>query len=80
MKRSTVVNATDKRSELQVAVIGAGVWGRNLDVQNHTIVTGNPAKRIGWACSCGGKLSGVRVCSKCGKKYKLRGKGLVGYV
>ncbi len=41
------------------------------DVPEHALVVGNPARRIGWVCECGFKLSGG-VCLECGKKYDLK--------
>jgi hypothetical protein len=35
------------------------------------MVVGNPARRIGWMCDCGTKLSSDLAC-KCGRKYRLR--------
>lgn len=59
------------------AFIGAGsvVIG---DVKDHAVVVGNPARPIGWMCSCGNKLKGDLVCDQCGKAYSLRAEsGLV---
>lgn len=40
------------------------------DVPAHALVAGNPARRIGWMCACGKKLSTALACS-CGRKYSL---------
>jgi len=37
------------------AMVGAGAVVTH-DVPGHAIVAGNPARRIGWACVCGGRL------------------------
>jgi hypothetical protein len=34
------------------------------------MVVGNPARRIGWICSCGEKLPASLSCG-CGRKYRL---------
>jgi UDP-2-acetamido-3-amino-2,3-dideoxy-glucuronate N-acetyltransferase len=57
------------------AFVGAGAVVTK-DVQDHAIMVGNPARQIGWACACGGKLSRGRVCDECGRKHTLSGKGL----
>jgi UDP-2-acetamido-3-amino-2,3-dideoxy-glucuronate N-acetyltransferase len=47
------------------------------DVAPHAMVAGNPARRIGWACTCGLRLPGDLACS-CGRRFELLGedKGL----
>lgn len=40
------------------------------DVPAHAMVAGNPARRIGWMCMCGLKLSRQFTCG-CGRKYRL---------
>jgi UDP-2-acetamido-3-amino-2,3-dideoxy-glucuronate N-acetyltransferase len=48
--------------------IGAGaVVTKN--VPNHAMVLGNPAKQVGWACTCGERLPLDLECLTCGKKY-----------
>ena len=58
------------------AFVGAGavVVG---DVPPHTVVVGNPARRIGWVCRCGGRLPGPGVCGACGTAYVEDEGGLV---
>lgn len=53
------------------AFIGAGsVIIR--DVPAYAMMVGNPARRIGWMCICGTKLSSDLVCS-CGRQYRKAG-------
>ena len=48
--------------------IGAGaVVTKN--VQDHALVVGNQAKRIGWVCECGERLSDDLECPSCGTSY-----------
>jgi UDP-2-acetamido-3-amino-2,3-dideoxy-glucuronate N-acetyltransferase len=51
------------------AFVGAGAVVIR-DVPAYAMVAGNPAKRIGWMCACGEKLSGALACT-CGRKYEL---------
>jgi UDP-2-acetamido-3-amino-2,3-dideoxy-glucuronate N-acetyltransferase len=57
------------------AFIGAGTVVIR-SVPDHALVVGNPARRIGWACSCGEKLHEDLVCSACGSSYKRHAEGL----
>lgn len=41
------------------------------DVPAHAIVVGNPARRIGWMCTCGEKLPKSFECPKCRRDYEL---------
>ncbi len=50
------------------AFIGAGAMV-NKNVADHSLVVGNPAKQIGWACACGERLTGSLECIACGRKY-----------
>jgi acetyltransferase-like isoleucine patch superfamily enzyme len=42
------------------------------DVLPHAMVVGNPARRVGWMCVCGGKLDRRLRCS-CGRAYRKLG-------
>ncbi len=44
------------------------------DVAPHALVTGNPAKQVGWVCACGDRLDDDLVCG-CGRSYHLRADG-----
>ncbi len=52
------------------AMVGAGSVVTK-DVSSYSLVTGNPARHIGWVCRCGQKLNGALICSACGTGYKL---------
>jgi UDP-2-acetamido-3-amino-2,3-dideoxy-glucuronate N-acetyltransferase len=57
----------------QYSLIGAGAVVK-LDVPDHAIVAGVPAKQIGWACKCGVPLkfnSQKAVCSNCNNEYAM---------
>ena len=55
--------------------VGAGaVVTRN--VPDHALVLGNPAKQIGWMCSCGERLSDDLECLVCGNTYQKSPEGL----
>jgi UDP-2-acetamido-3-amino-2,3-dideoxy-glucuronate N-acetyltransferase len=55
--------------------VGAGaVVTRN--VPDHALVLGNPAKQIGWMCTCGERLSDGLECMVCSKTYKKTSEGL----
>jgi len=51
------------------AFIGAGAVV-NRSVPDHALMVGNPARRIGWACTCGERLTDNLDCLACGKKYR----------
>lgn len=48
------------------------------DVEPHSLVAGNPARHVGFVCSCGEKLAGHHeqfACQSCGEKGSDRAKG-----
>ena len=50
------------------AFIGAGAVVTK-DVPDHALMAGNPAKKIGWMCECGGKLGANMKCMDCQRLY-----------
>lgn len=56
------------------AFVGAGAVVI-LDVPDHGLVVGNPARSIGWACRCGLRLPSSLSCT-CGRSYVTSDRGL----
>ena len=54
------------------AFVGAGAVV-NKNVPDHALVVGNPAKQIGWVCSCGERLSDDLECLACESGYEKSG-------
>lgn len=50
------------------AFVGAGAVVTK-DVPEHALVVGNPARQIGWICSCGNRLDDFMNCRACGESY-----------
>ncbi len=57
------------------AFIGAGTVVTK-DVPDHALVVGNPARQIGWACTCGERLNDSLTCAVCGRGFAPTPEGL----
>lgn len=58
------------------AFVGAGAV-INRNIPDHALMVGNPARHLGWMCSCGERLTDELACLACGKAYIKEEEGLV---
>ena len=63
------------------AMIGAGAVVTS-DVADYALVTGIPARQVGWVCKCGVTLQGIHgketaACTDCGGMYRVKKGSLV---
>ncbi|HEY9722870.1 MAG TPA: acyltransferase, partial [Oscillatoriaceae cyanobacterium] len=62
----------------EYALVAAGAVVTH-DVPPHAVVAGVPARRIGWACTCGPLLhfeTELGRCPECARRYRLAGEEL----
>ena len=55
--------------------VGAGAVVTH-NVLDHALMLGNPARRVGWMCQCGERLTDDFECLACGKTYTKGERGL----
>ena len=58
------------------AFVGLGAVALQ-SIPDHALVTGTPARKVGWMCECGLPISEKRLtCAGCGRTYRLKSNGL----
>ena len=55
--------------------VGAGAVVTH-NVPDHALMLGNPARRVGWMCQCGERLTDDLGCLACGSRYEMDENGL----
>ena len=58
------------------AMVGAGTVVTH-DVDDYTLVVGNPDRVLGYVCECGCRLDDYYICAQCGKEYYMNNNGLL---